>query len=368
MRQFPTQILEIEELIDKIDPLKYARTRNFIDGKVTYLSPYLSRGVITLPQVLAKIWEKGYTWADAEKLIQELAWREYYQRVWEALGNGIFSDLRQPQHPVAHRQLPLALPLAQTGIQTIDSQIENLYRTGYMHNHARMYVSAIACNIAQAYWQAPAAWMYYHLLDGDLASNTCSWQWVAGANSNKKYVANQENINHYLHSKERGTFLDRTYDLLLGQPIPEQWKATAPLNLHTPLPNPAPLQLDPAKPLLLYNSYHLDPRWRAEQDANRVLVLEPSHFEKYPVSEKVMQFILDLSQNIPGIQCYVGEVADLPSLSNFSKVYTLTHPTALHYPGQKDERTWMFPKVKGYFPSFFGYWKKCEKLYATVGG
>ncbi|MGF1923304.1 MAG: FAD-binding domain-containing protein, partial [Bacteroidia bacterium] len=75
-------------------------------------------------------------------------------------------------------------------------------------------------NLAKSYWQHPSHWMYYHLLDGDWASNTLSWQWVAGANSNKKYFANQENINKYASTSQQQTVLDYTYEELPELAIP----------------------------------------------------------------------------------------------------------------------------------------------------
>jgi deoxyribodipyrimidine photo-lyase len=69
-----------------------------------------------------------------------------------------------------------------------------------------MYIASLACNVAQSQWRIPAKWMYYHLLDADWASNALSWQWVAGTNSNKKYFANQNNINKYCFTKANEYF------------------------------------------------------------------------------------------------------------------------------------------------------------------
>jgi deoxyribodipyrimidine photo-lyase len=355
---FPTTYADILARVDSVDPIRYAATRNFIDGAVTRLSPYLSRGVITLPQVVASVLQRGYVPERIEKFLQELAWREYYQRVWQHLGDGLFNDIRQPQQPVRHRQMVSAIADAQTGIHALDEQVKLLYETGYMHNHVRMYVAAIACNLAQAHWAQPSRWMYYHLLDGDLASNTCSWQWVAGSFASKKYIANQENINKYLYTDQRHTFLDQSYDALMRWQTPEVLMPETALELVTVLPEAAPLRLDVNRPLLLYNSYHLNVEWRRQEAANRVLVLEPSHFQKYPVSEKVIAFILALSKNITGMQVFVGEVNDLPSLSVFPAVISVAHPTTQHYPGQREEGSWLFPEVKGYCNSFSAYWKK----------
>jgi deoxyribodipyrimidine photo-lyase len=146
---------------------------------------------------LDSLLNKGYPIQATEKLIQELAWREYYQKVWQSKNNLIWEDLKQIQPNFDHRNMLVALNNAQTGIDSIDREINNLYELGYLHNHIRMYLAAIACNIAKAHWLQPSKWMYYHLLDGDIASNNCSWQWVSGAFSGKKYYCNQENINKY---------------------------------------------------------------------------------------------------------------------------------------------------------------------------
>ena len=301
--QFATSYEEILKRIDKVNPTDYARTRNFIDGDVTYLSPYISRGVISVKQVAEAMFAKGYNFSEIEKFIQELAWREYFQRVWQQLEDDMFDDIRRSNSGIKHRQLQQSIAEATTGIESIDKAIRQLYETGYMHNHLRMYVASIACNIGKADWQLPSQWMYYHLLDGDLASNTCSWQWVAGSFSSKKYYCNQENINRYTFSDQQNTFLDRSYKELTAMEVPQALEETISLSLFTPMPGfEKPLSLNSKLPLLIYNSYNLDPLWRKNENANRVLLIEPSHFKKFPVSPKVLQFILDLSKNIEGIQ------------------------------------------------------------------
>jgi deoxyribodipyrimidine photo-lyase len=89
--------------------------------------------------------------------------------------------------------------------------------------------------------------------------------------------------------------------------------------------------------------------------------LEPSHFKKYPVSKKVLEFIIGLSKNITGIQVYCGEIDELFAVAKDELMISKEHPAFIHYPGIKDPNHWMFPEVKGYHPSFFSYWKKCEK-------
>ena len=355
---FPADIASILERVDRIDPVAYGQTRNYVDGDVTYLSPYISRGVISTRQVATTVLSKGFTPQQIQRFLQELAWREYFQRVWQNLGDDIFDDIRVNRTPLASSALPSAIIKACTGIEAIDQGIERLYRTGYMHNHLRMYTASLVCNIAKAYWKLPSQWMYYHLLDGDLASNTCSWQWVAGSFSSKKYYCNQENINKYCQTDQQHTLLDHDYSVLPSLECPNILQATERPALTTELPSTPLPAIDPSLPLHIYHPYHLDPSWRSTEPANRVLLLEPSHFKEHPVSKKVIDFIVALAGNTNGIQLFCGEFSDIPSAYQVPAVYTREHPSYQHIPGIKDARDWMFPEVTRFYPSFFGFWKK----------
>ena len=186
---FETDYNTIQQRIENIDPLKYGKTRNYLNGDVTYLSPFISRGIISTRQIAKAVLAKGYHPSEIESFLKELAWRDYFQQVWIALGDEINEDVKNKQ-VCNHFLIPKQLVEANTNIEAIDKCINDLYQTGYMHNHARMYVASLACNIAKSHWRLPARWMYYNLLDADWASNALSWQWVAGANSSKKYIAN----------------------------------------------------------------------------------------------------------------------------------------------------------------------------------
>ncbi len=355
---FPIHYSAVLDRVSKIRPIRYGKTRNFIDGDVSYLSPYISRGVISTKQVMESVLSHGYAFSSVEKFIQELAWRDYWQQIWKSLGNEIDQDVKRAQPKVKNHQMPAAIQNANTGIEAIDGSINRLYSHGYMHNHVRMYVASIACNIGGSHWYIPAKWMYYHLLDGDWASNALSWQWVAGANSHKKYFANQANVNKYCHTRQRGTFLDVSYVDFENMDMPGKLMELIVPALKCDLPGTPFPDLDGSKPTLIYNSYNLDPGWHQDMDANRVLLMEPSHFKKYPVSKHVLNFILGLRENIPGVQVAVMEFDQLVNQFQLSEVLFKEHPTCTHYRGTEEPRDWMF-SVTGYYPSFFSFWKKC---------
>ncbi len=357
--RFVTDYTEILNKLNAIEPIKYGNTRNHIDGAITYLSPYISRGVISTKQVLLCVLEKGYTRYQIETLVKELCWRDYFQRVAQA--KDINTDIKQPQEPVVNEGVPINIINAATGISAIDDAIKNLYQTGYMHNHCRMYTASVVCNIAKCYWKDAAQWMYYYLLDGDWASNTCSWQWVAAANSNRKYYANQDNINKYTNTKQKNTFLDKSYEDLEQTDIPEQVSFCEKAYFSTALPNVQALKVEKNIPTFIYNYYNLDPVWHKEETGNRILLLEPDFFKQYPVSKKCIDFVLALSKNINNIQVYIGSFKSLAENYLLSNIFYKEHPLNIGYKGTEESRDWIATNVIGYHPSFFNYWKKIEK-------
>lgn len=357
---FPTEHSAILERMTNIDPESYVQNRNYIDGSVSYLSPYISRGVISTKQVFTSLIERGFDLRKIEKFVQELAWRDYWQQVWIAKGDLIDQDLKSPQLDVNNYGIAEGIIRANTGIKAIDSGIQSLYQTGYMHNHVRMYTASLACNIAKSHWKVPAQWMYYHLLDADWASNALSWQWVVGTNSSKKYFANQENINKFCYSEQSNTYLDHGYDQF---PLREVPKELAQIDHNqtwtTWLPKSDQLRISAEKPTLIYTFYNMDLNWHPNEVVNRVLLLEPSHFKKYPVSDKTIHFLLSIAQNIPDLQLFVGEFNELLSSYSLKNIRFKEHPTNNHFTGIEEPRDWIFP-VEGDYPSFFAYWKKCK--------
>ena len=358
--QITSDYKTILENIEQVNPVKYGITRNYLNGDVTYLSPYISRGIISTKQVLENVLAKGYKISKIESFVKELCWRDYFQRIGQV--KDLRQDIKQSQQPVTNYEIPLNISNANTGITVIDYAIEQLYNSGYMHNHCRMYTASLVCNIAKSQWLHPAQWMYYHLLDGDWASNACSWQWVVAANSSKKYFANQENINRYTNTNQANTFLNKTYVELKQMEVPPQLLITHKLVLETVLPPSDLLQLDNSFPTFIYNYYNLDSKWhKDETNSNRILLLEPDFYEAYPISKKCMEFMLALSKNIPNLQVYVGSFESLKNQIQQNTIFYKEHPLNIGYTGIEEPREWIVDSISGYYPSFFSYWKKVEK-------
>ena len=112
--EFTVDYASILNKIEVINPVKYAHSRNYIDGQVNYLSPYISRGVISTKQVLASLQGKSYSFEQLEPLIQQLCWRDYFQRIAQV--KDINTEIKQVQEQVKHHAIQLSILEAKTGI------------------------------------------------------------------------------------------------------------------------------------------------------------------------------------------------------------------------------------------------------------
>lgn len=184
---------------------RYRQTRNYLDGAVTRLSAYIRHGVLSLAEVrdtaLHKVRSAGGNANDAEKFVNELGWRDYFQRVYQAIGDGIWEDQEAYKTGLAADdyadELPDDIRQGKTGLVCVDAFSRELAETGYLHNHARMWTAAYVVHWRRVKWQAGAWWFLEHLLDGDPASNNLSWQWVASTFSQKPYYFNRQNLEQF---------------------------------------------------------------------------------------------------------------------------------------------------------------------------
>ena len=194
-----------DQRLQQIQPARYGKGRNFLQGPVTGLSPYIRHGVLTLAEVRDAVLARTRRRDDSRKLINELGWRDYWQRLWSQLGAGIWLDQEPlktghaPQHYA--NQLPADVAAGRTGLACMDGFMAQLHRDGWLHNHARMWLAAYLVHWRQVRWQVGAAWFLRHLLDGDPASNNLSWQWVASSFSHKPYLFNRENLERYSNGR-----------------------------------------------------------------------------------------------------------------------------------------------------------------------
>jgi len=214
---FPSTIDAARARIAAVRPADYARSRNALGGAVTRLSPYITHGFVSLPEVLASVAAR-HRFDVQHKFVFELGWREYFHHVWQHRGEHILHSLHEgplPERAYA-ADLPADIRQARTGVPAIDQAVRTLYATGYLHNHARMWLASYVVHLRKVHWRAGADWMVAHLLDGDLASNHLSWQWVAGTGSHKPYLFNAENVARYAPAAwhSAGSVIDTSYEAL----------------------------------------------------------------------------------------------------------------------------------------------------------
>jgi deoxyribodipyrimidine photo-lyase len=350
---------ELQERILRIDPRAYDKTRNHLDGAVTWLSPFVCHGIIDTTTLAESLIER-FSPKDCYRFLYELAWREYFHRTWQRQGESIFSDLLHTQE-ASSDLMPDAIQHASTGINVLDQSINHLMSHGTLHNHARMWVAGITCNTAKTGWYEPARWMHYHLLDGDLASNTLSWQWAAGTFSHKQYIANQQNLNKFSGSTQTGSWLDCSYELLGELAVPEilcersQWQRR-----ETDLSSV--LDVKAVQPIsgevAIHSIWNLDKYWERSIEQH-VLFLDVEFFTQWPLSPNRWQLIRHWLPE--GTVVISGTLDDLKSACSKAMPVYREYPACLGWPGRQTPRRWVYPDPPEDYQSFSQYWKRVRK-------
>ena len=185
---------------------RYANGRNIDHGPgahnaVSQLSPYLRRRLVTEPEVVAAA-IAAHGPETAEKFVEEVFWRTYFKgwleqrpQVWTGYTQGLQADLSALEGDRKLRGRLARAMAGQTGLACFDAWATELVETGYLHNHARMWFASIWIFTLRLPWRLGADFFYRHLLDGDAASNTLGWRWVAGLHTRgKPYPARADNI------------------------------------------------------------------------------------------------------------------------------------------------------------------------------
>jgi len=310
---FPPQRSAALSRCDRVDPDAYAATRNHLHGAVSGLSPYVTHGLVTVGEVLARVgMRRRLGWQD--KFAFELGWREYFHHVWRLLGDGVWRTRRPlPAPTAAYRPtMPLDVLTASTGVPVIDTAVHQLYASGYLHNHQRMWLASYLVHLRKVDWRTAAPWMYAHLLDGDLASNTLSWQWVAGSWTGRPYLFNAGNVARHSErgwpgASNAGTIIDRPYPALarfataaidVGQEVhaPRSGVAAEPPVYTLPPPDVTRSQVLAPNPLILASARALIHPWHmhvenARPDQTVGLLITDFH-AAYPWSARRWRWVL----------------------------------------------------------------------------
>jgi deoxyribodipyrimidine photo-lyase len=371
--------------IGAVHPGDYARSRNALQGAVTGLSPYITHGFISLPEVLAGVTAEHAL--DAQhKFVYELGWREYFRHVWQFRGADIFDSLHEGLLPQACYAglLPSDIREGATGVPVIDMAVRTLYETGYLHNHARMWLASYIVHIRKVHWRVAADWLYAHLLDGDLASNHLSWQWVAGTGSSKPYLFNASNVARYApaawHSPN--TVVDQSYEALdqvARQPARQGRAVNLAPNVNSVQVEPALLTAPPAelaatrpdKAIVAGRDVWLVHPWNLGElpahlpaDALVVGLFVQDFHGAWPWSDKRWRFVASRMAELCSV-CWYGDAAAISSaLKDARRVSSIDDPHLTTWlPGMAacEAAPALFPAVKSRCDSFSQWWTRATR-------
>jgi deoxyribodipyrimidine photo-lyase len=403
LQQFePTREAALARLA-RVSPARYSRTRNHLDGAVTGLSPYITHGLLTPKEALATLAQK-HALGFSDKLVQEFAWREFFHHVWAREGDAILQDLGKPVWAGAYaQQLPQDIREARTGVPAIDAAVRVLYATGYLHNHARLWLASYCVHLRKVHWRAGADWMYGHLLDGDLASNHLSWQWVAGTFAHKPYVFNADNVTRYAPATATAAWgsadsaIDLSYEALDEMARNDTQLTplrTAAFGAQEPALLSQPPQANPLRTALRFDAAALDGRsvrlvhpWHTHIDIPLIAlniqarsnisskeyklgILHTPFHQSYPWSAQRWQFVAAKLQ----AQCdalFIGDVRELRNaLAQAAQVHSQAtlnphYASLLQTLAQVDAAPSWLPPVAHACASFSKYYERVQK--ATSG-
>ena len=370
--------------IARVRPAEYARSRNSLDGAVTRLSPYITHGIVSLPEVLAGV--AAHHKLDVQhKFVFELGWREYFQHVWAHRGEAILQSLHAGPLPEAAyaTTLPADIRQACTGVPVIDEAVRTLYATGYLHNHARMWLASYVVHLRHVHWRAGADWLVAHLLDGDLASNHLSWQWVAGTASHKPYLFNAENVSRYAPASwhSPGSVIDTSYETLEAlargtRPVPAAPYGEGvdePALLHAPpgVPLQGPRAADVAgRDVWLVHPWALG---KSPPDLPRGFLAvgwwPTEHHATWAWSAARWNFVSTRMAMIAPVFWLARRDELAMALSAARSVQTWAHPNvSALLPRQVVQRpkTRLFAEVGTPCPSFSAWWSRCTRGVQTL--
>ena len=187
----------------------YSKLRNFDFGpenrsNVSCLSPYITHGIISEKEIINKSLNK-FSFAKNEKFIQEVLWRTYWKG-WLELRPNVWNDylieLKKIRDDFKDNKEYLNAVEGKTNIECFNYWVNELKENNYLHNHTRMWFASIWIFTLELPWQLGAEFFMKHLYDGDAASNTLGWRWVAGIQTQgKHYLASEWNIKKFTNNR-----------------------------------------------------------------------------------------------------------------------------------------------------------------------
>ncbi len=305
---------------------EYSKLRNFDFGpekrsNISCLSPYITHGIINEQEVIQKALSK-FSFSKNEKFIQEVLWRTYWKG-WLELRPNVWTDylieLNQIKNELKDNKDYIAAIEGKTKVNCFNEWVKELKENNYLHNHTRMWFASIWIFTLELPWQLGAEFFMQHLYDGDAASNTLGWRWVAGVQTQgKHYLASEWNIKKFTNN--------RFQNIKLNENAPPKVSEKSYQIIKQDFNNPQKIE---NKNLLIFeNNLSFEITDFKENNFKKIyLVSNKNENRAIKLSEKLVKFkshlIEDQEQRLKNqsIDCQIIDISELTNIENYYGLY-----------------------------------------------
>ena len=305
---------------------EYSKLRNFDFGpekrsNISCLSPYITHGIVNEQEVIQKALSK-FSFSKNEKFIQEVLWRTYWKG-WLELRPNVWADylieLNQIKNEFKDNKDYIAAIEGKTKVDCFNEWVKELKQNNYLHNHTRMWFDSIWIFTLELPWQLGAEFFMQHLYDGDAASNTLGWRWVAGVQTQgKHYLASEWNIKKFTNN--------RFQNIKLNENAPPKISEKSYQIIKQDFNNPQKIE---NKNLLIFeNNLSFEITDFKENNFKKIyLVSNKNENRAIKLSEKLMKFkshlIEDQEQRLKNqsIDCQIIDISELTNIENYYGLY-----------------------------------------------
>ena len=310
---------QLDDFIEK-NLLEYTKLRNFDFGiqnkkNISCLSPYVSHGIISEIEIINKVLKK-HLFVKSEKFIQEVLWRIYWKG-WLELRPDVWGDylinLKTHREKYKTDKNYLNAIEGNANIQCFDDWVKELKETNYLHNHARMWFASIWIFTLDLPWELGAEFFLKHLYDGDPASNTLGWRWVAGIQTpGEHYLASEWNIKKFTNNRYEKIKLN------------ESAKPKVSIKAYSLSKNNfSNSEINDFKTLLIFdNNLSFEFSDFKDKKFNKILIVNSNENREIPLSDSVIKFKESLFQDQlerlknQSIDCEIIKIEDIKKYSN----------------------------------------------------
>ena len=305
---------------------QYSKLRNFDFGpdnrsNISCLSPYITHGIISELEVIDKSLKK-FSFAKNEKFIQEVLWRVYWKG-WLELRPNVWSDflmeLNNLRNEFKDKQNYLDAIEGKTDLECFNQWVNELKENNYLHNHTRMWFASVWIFTLELPWQLGAEFFTKHLYDGDAASNTLGWRWVAGIQTQgKHYLASEWNIKKFTNNRFKNIKLNEN----ASPKISEKSYTLIKKEFNNPQ------NIDEKNLLVFENNLSFEISDFKENKFEKIYIISNKNENRsIKLSEKVVKFksllIEDQEQRLKAksINCEVIDISEIKKIQNCYALY-----------------------------------------------